>query len=256
MFDWNAKQYSKFEYERTLPAIDLANAINHENVRSVLDIGCGIGNSTAVLKKRFPDAEIIGADSSEDMICAARKKHPGLEFIKLDAANDLPTLKAQYDVVFSNACIQWIPDHRRLLKDMFSLLSPGGILAIQTPLQSKHPVHTIIKTLAKSDKWKTKIPHNRVFNNLTENEYFDVLSALSDDFRIWETVYYHVMPSHQSIIEWYKGTGLRPYLEQLSGSDGKEFLKDVFENVQSTYPIQENGEIIFRFPRLFFTAGK
>ena len=256
MFDWSASQYSKFKQERTIPAVDLANSIKCENVNSVLDIGCGIGNSTAVLAKRFPNAEITGADNSDDMLKAARKENPGIEFIKLDAEKEINSIKNRYDVVFSNACIQWIPNHRKLLTDLFSLLNDGGMLAVQIPQQSKHPVHNIIKSLSKSAKWKNKLHVERMYNNLSENEYHDVLSELTDSFRIWETTYFHSMPSYESIIEWYKGTGLRPYLEQLSDGDQKTYLGDVMQCLKEAYPVQKNGEIIFRFPRLFFVARK
>ena len=256
MFDWNAAQYSKFKKERTIPAVDLANAINHKNVRSVLDIGCGIGNSTAVLAEKFPNAKIVGADNSDDMLADARKNNPNIEFIKLDAEKDIDSITEHYDVVFSNACIQWIPNHQKLLKSMFSLLDKNGILAIQIPQQSKHPVHKIIQSLSKSDKWKDKFGVTRMYNNLTENEYFDVLSELTENFRMWETVYFHAMPSYESIIEWYKGTGLRPYLEQLSDEDKTEYLNDILECLKDTYPVQKNGEIIFRFPRLFLICRK
>ena len=152
MSDWSAAQYSKFKKERTIPAVDLANAINNENIKTVLDIGCGIGNSTAVLAKKFPNAEITGADNSDDMLASARKENPDIEFIKLDAENEIDSLKKRYDLVFSNACIQWIPNHRKLNKDLFSLLNDGGILAVQIPQQSKHPVHSIMKSLSKSGK--------------------------------------------------------------------------------------------------------
>lgn len=256
MFEWNAEQYSKFKKERTLPAIDLANSINSENVRTALDVGCGIGNSTAVLKRRFPNAKIIGADNSDDMLAAARKNNPELEFMKLDASTDLVNISDRFDVVFSNACIQWIPNHRLLIKRLTGLLNENGTLAIQIPQQAKHPMHRIVKSVAESEKWKRKIPASRVFHILTEEEYFDILSGLSGNFRMWETTYFHVMPSHQSIVEWYKGTGLRPFLEQLNENDKGEFEHDVLTETQRYYPIQQNGEIIFRFPRLFMTAVK
>lgn len=256
MTDWNAAQYSKFLKERTLPAVELANAIPCENVRSVLDIGCGTGNSTAVLANRFPCAKIIGADRSETMLAAAKKENPQLAFIRLDAEKDMDALSERYDVVFSNACIQWIPDHRRLLKSFFSLLHDHGALAIQIPQQSKHPVHGILKALARSEKWKDKLRAERSYNNLTEDEYFDVLSELTDTFRMWETVYFHAMPSYESIVEWYKGTGLRPYLEQLPQEEQNAFIEDITQALRETYPKQKNGDIIFRFPRLFFVAQK
>ena len=256
MSDCSAAQYSKFKQERTIPAIDLANSIKCENVNSVLDIGCGIGNSTAVLAKKFPGAKITGADNSDDMLAAARKENPSIEFIKLDAEKELDSIKNRYNVVFSNACIQWIPNHHNLLKGLFSLLKNDGILAIQIPQQSKHPVHNIMKSLSKSEKWKNKLHVERMYNNLSENEYYDILSELTDNFRIWETTYFHSMPSYESIIEWYKGTGLRPYLEQLSVDDQKAYLGDVTQCLRDAYPIQKNGKIIFRFPRLFFIAQK
>ncbi len=256
MSDWSAAQYSKFKRERTIPAIDLANSLNCENVNSVLDIGCGIGNSTAVLAKKFPCAEITGVDNSEDMLETARKENPGIEFIKLDAENEIGNIKNRYDIVFSNACIQWIPNHRKLLKELFSLLHNGGTLAVQIPQQSKHPVHNIMKSLSESEKWNSKLHVKRMYNNLSENEYYDVLSELTDNFRIWETTYFHSMPSYESIIEWYKGTGLRPYLEQLSSDDRKDYLCDLLQCLKDTYPVQKNGEIIFKFPRLFFIAQK
>lgn len=256
MADWSAAQYSKFKMERTLPAIDLANAISCDHVGSVLDIGCGIGNSTAVLARRFPGAKITGADNSEDMLAAAKKENPGLSFLKLDAETELDRIGERFDVVFSNACIQWIPNHRTLLKSMFSLLRSGGVLAIQIPQQSKHPVHKILKELSKSEKWSDKLPKKRVYHNLTEDEYYDTLSAFTEQFRIWETTYFFTMPSHESIVEWYKGTGLRPYLAQLSADDQKDYLNDVTDRLKEIYPVQKNGKIIFRFPRLFFTAQK
>ena len=256
MADWNAAQYSKFKKERTIPAIDLANSINCENVSSVIDIGCGIGNSTAVLAKKFPAAKITGADNSDDMLSYARKNYPDLEFIKLDAEKEIDGIKNRYDVVFSNACVQWIPNHHKLLKSMFSLLDDNGILAVQIPQQSKHPVHDIMKTVSKSDKWKNKIRVLRKYNNLNENEYYDILSELTDNFRIWETTYFYSMPSYESIIEWYKGTGLRPYLEQLSVDDREKYLDDIMHCLKDTYPTQKNGGIIFKYPRLFFIAQK
>lgn len=104
------------------------------------------------IDKKFPHAEITGADNSDDMLAAARKENPGIEFIKLAAEKELESIKKRYDVVFSNACIQWIPNHRKLLKNLFSLLNSGGTLAVQIPQQSKHPVHSIMKSLSKSGK--------------------------------------------------------------------------------------------------------
>ena len=226
MPNWNPIQYEKFLKDRTQPAIDLANRLGVFTPDSILDLGCGPGNSTKVLKDRFPNARIVGADNSDEMLEKARE-------------------------LYSNACIQWLPNHKELLPNLMKLLNPNGILAIQIPMQREHPVHIIINDLVKTQKWIDKIIP-RQYNNLTTEEYFDVISNLSGDFEIWETTYCHRMPSYESIIEWYKGTGLRPYLEQLSDSDADEFVNDVYNELKARYKTQKNGEILFRFPRLFF----
>lgn len=257
MMNWDAHQYQRYERERTLPARDLAHAIPLKSARRIIDVGCGIGNSTSVLHERFPDAKIIGADSSPAMLEAARQAHPDLTFIPFDAAEDFCKLEGSFDVVFSNACIQWIPDHDRLLTEMMGVLRPGGVLAVQIPMNHDEPIHQIITSLAGSDRWRGRfqgIP--RVFHTLTQSEYYDILAELASDFSLWQTTYCHRMPSHLSIMEWYKGTGLRPYLAALPPQAAAEFEADVYREVKAAYPVQRCGEIIFRFPRFFFTATK
>ena len=255
MSDWNPEQYEKFIKDRTQPAIDLANKLEVKEAKRILDLGCGTGNSTKILKDRFPNARVIGADNSDEMLAKAKKTHPDIEFIHLDVGGDLGEVKGKFDIVFSNACLQWIPNHEILLPKLMSLLRRGGILAVQVPIQSEHPVHIIMNELVTSAKWKDKLLQ-RNYNNLSTCEYYDALSGISDDFEMWETIYCHRMPSYESIIEWYKGTGLRPYLEQLSETDAEDFVSDVYRELKNRYKIQRNGEIMFRFPRLFFIAKR
>ncbi|NLT08191.1 MAG: methyltransferase domain-containing protein [Ruminococcus sp.] len=256
MKDWNPEQYSKFMEERTLPAIDLASRLNVRNPQKILDLGCGTGNSTQILKDKFPFARIIGADNSHTMLEEARKLHPDMEFILFDGSSDYSVLGNDYDIVFSNACIQWIPDHKTLIPKLMGLLKTGGMLAAQAPMQSEHPVQQLIQKLAFSDKWSRLIKNPRTINTLTQGRYFDILASLTNDFSIWKTVYGHRMPDHQSIIEWYKGTGLRPYLAQLSDEDAVKFEAELLEKVRHAYPVHANGEVLFKFPRIFFTAVK
>lgn len=255
MSNWNPEQYEKFIKDRTQPAIDLASRIDFENPVNILDIGCGPGNSTRVLKNRFPNSKVIGADNSVEMLEKASSLNPDLDFIRLDISGDLSAFTEKFDIVFSNACIQWIANHKKLLPKLMTLINPNGILAVQIPMQKEHPVHMIINELADSEKWHSKLT-KRKYNNLTATEYFDVLSSVSSNFDIWEITYYHHMPDYKSIIEWYKGTGLHPYLEQLTDEDRKEFIADVYTKLKVRYQLQKNGEIMFRFPRLFFIAGK
>ena len=257
MFTWNSDCYSHFLKERTQPAIVLAAKIPLEAPDSILDLGCGPGNSTKVLADRFPHAaHLLGVDLSPDMLQHAKAKYPELSYQAFDATCDFETLSTQFDVIFSNACIQWVPDHPRLLRNMQQALKPGGVLAVQIPMNQNEPIHQIIQALVTSATWRSKFPSPRIFYTLTPEKYFDLLSELFEDFSIWETTYCHRMPSHQSILEWYRGTGLRPYLAALSPEDAAALEADVLRELQQAYPIQKNGEILFRFPRFFLTATK
>ncbi len=256
MADWNSALYLKFKSQRTQPAIDLAARIDVEDPLDIIDIGCGPGNSTRIIKQRFPDARVIGADYSDNMLEAAQKDNPGCGFIKLDAGGDLSDLAGKFDVVFSNACIQWIPEHRKLLPNLFSMLKSGGVLAVQVPVNFEEPIHKITTKTAASPKWSKELSDPQFFFTLSEEEYFDILSDLTDDFELWKTVYCHRLPGVESIIEWYRSTGLKPYLDQLSENGRNDFINDVRTELIKEYPARKNGEIIFRFPRLFFIAKR
>lgn len=257
MSGWNAQQYLKFKKERTQPAIDLAARIEYDAPAKALDVGCGPGNSTAVLKARFPGANVTGADYSGNMVETARKDYPELEFIKCDISAELDSLPHDYDIVFSNACLQWVPDHPSLLPRLMGLLKPGGLLAVQIPMNYQEPIHKIIEATVAQSPWTELIPYMRLFYTLSQEQYFDILSEVSTDFTLWQTTYLHRMPSHQAIMDWYSSTGLRPYLDAAVSEAARDgFYQEVFSQVREQYTIQKKGEIIFRFPRFFFIAQK
>lgn len=253
--DWNSERYLKFKAQRTQPAIDLAARLRG-CPSEMIDLGCGPGNSTRALKNRFPEAYVVGADSSANMIEKARSENPDLDFVIMDITGDLSEMRGKFDVVFSNACLQWLPDHRELIPRLFGLLRNGGTLAAQIPMNYDEPIHRIIGRISGSEKWSARFPEKRIFGTLTQSEYFDILSGLTDDFEIWQTTYCHRMPDIESITEWYRSTGLRTYLSALSEEDGEEFIADISAELEKEYPRQKNGEIIFRFPRFFFIAKK
>lgn len=256
MKDWNSNQYLKFKRERTQPSVDLVNRINVDSPNKIIDIGCGPGNSTNVLYNKFPNADILGVDYSDDMLRKATENYPKIKFKKFDANSSKWNLDNDYDIVFSNACIQWIPNHKELLPKMMKLLKTGGLLAVQIPVPYNEPVHRILKSVSSSKEWSGKFNFISPFNILDDGEYFDILSQISDNFEIWRTIYYHRLKSHNDIIEWYKSTGLKPYLDELNETDKELFIKDVYDELTKEYKVQENGEIIFKFPRLFFIAKK
>ena len=221
MSDWNPALYLRFKKERTQPAEDLAARLELTPAKA-LDVGCGPGNSTQVVANRFPGAKVLGVDFSSNMVGAAQRAHPELEFLQCDVSTQLDTLPHDFDLVFSNACIQWVPEHPRLLPGLLSLLNPGGVLAVQVPMNFQEPIHQIIARTVEREEWRERIPYHRNFYTLKPEEYFDLLANSTRDFTMWETTYMHRMPSHQSIMEWYSSTGLRPYLDAAVDEESRQ----------------------------------
>ncbi|MCI6087770.1 MAG: methyltransferase domain-containing protein [Absicoccus porci] len=252
MTDWNAQQYKKFERERTQPSIDLIHRIDGKP-NSILDIGCGPGNSTYQLKKYFPKAHLLGIDQSQDMLAKAKMTYPDLSFQEANIPNDLGSLDS-YDLIFSNACLHWIPDHSTLLPKLINQLNDHGVLAVQMPMVQTAIFYRCLNEVLTREKWnRLRNIHN--FHNLSPNETFDILMPISN-VTMWETTYYHVLENHDAIIEWYKGSGLRPYLNLLSETKKEEFISDVMRILQKEIPMQKNGSVLLKMPRLFFIARK
>src|SRR5450432_2184634 len=227
---WNATQYLKFGDERTRPSRDLAARIDVVQPARVIDLGCGPGNSTDVLVQRWPGAEITGLDNSARMIEAARAAHQSahkaahqaahptrsspLRWVAADIAEWAApeggeTSDGVFGVVFSNAALQWLPDHASLLPRLMRRVAPGGALAFQMPAPDS-PAHRIMRALAAAiglrvADWHC---HEPAF-------YYDVLTPCAARVDLWETEYVHVMADAEAIVEWYRGTGLRPFLDAL-----------------------------------------
>jgi len=253
--DWNAQQYLRFAKERTQPTIDLIHRLAIQHPRTILDVGCGPGNSTAQLALRYPGAEITGIDNSEDMIARAKADYPELAFQLRDITQGgLPT--ASYDIVFSNAVIQWIPDHRRLLRNLFKLVKPGGVLACQLPMNHDEPSHRNLQELAVSEKWKERFRDFRVLHTLSPSEYYDLFTILTDHFSMWLTTYFHRMKGTHRYPRMVKGTRLRPYLTQLPDAERDDFERELLERYIRDYHIQTDDRILLRFPRFFFVLRK
>ncbi len=255
MSEWNAEQYLKFKNQRTQPAVDLANRLIKYKPNKILDIGCGPGNSTAVLADTFPNVHILGVDNSDDMIKKAVKAYPNINFQLCDVTSELDKLDS-YDVIFSNACLQWIPNHKTFIPKLMDKLNIGGILAVQIPMNSQEKLFKIMDKVVKEPKWNFSLSDVETNGTLLPEEYFDILAACSSNFDIWETVYYHNMPTIQAMLEWVKGTRLRPYLNALDSNTATELEQEIFNLATDAYSTQQNGEIIFKFRRFFFTAVK
>ena len=256
MTQWDSALYLKYEQERTQPSRDLAARLPQKGVARVLDVGCGPGNSTHVLRRHYPGAYVLGVDGSEDMVGRARQTYPQENWQVCKAPDGFRRLPHDFDVVFSNACIQWIPSHHTLVPAMMELIRPGGMLAVQVPMNFHEPVHRIIEAVVHSAKWNGSFSEKRIFHTLAPEEYYALLSGISSNVFLWQTTYYHIMDSVEDILDWYRGTGLRPYLEQLGPDEKDSFEGDIRRLLGESYPAQKNGKIIFRFPRFFFTAVK
>jgi trans-aconitate 2-methyltransferase len=251
---WSPEQYLKFKRERTQPSRDLVARIALDSPRRVIDVGCGPGNSTEVLRQRWPGAEITGLDSSAEMIADARSALPEGLWVQADAATFEP--EARYDLVFSNAALQWIPDHETLIPRLLEWINDDGVLAMQLPANHGSPIHRALLDTAASEPFAEVCAGcGSLLEYRTPGFYYDLLAARARRVEMWESIYYHEMPDHSSLIEWYKSTGMKPYLARLSDDASRsEFEAAVLERVRPGYPLQQNGRLLYPFRRLFVIA--
>ncbi|HWG05789.1 MAG TPA: trans-aconitate 2-methyltransferase [Beijerinckiaceae bacterium] len=254
---WSAKQYLAFEDERTRPVRDLLNALPDRTIRRAIDIGCGPGNSTEVLAARFPAARVEGLDSSPEMLDAARKRLPQIDF-KL-AAIETWREPSTYDLIFANAVLQWVPDHATLLPRLLQSLAPQGVLAMQIPDNLDEPAHQLMRDIAAEPPFADKLAaasQSRVKRESAEF-YYSLLRPHCAALDLWRTTYYHQLSGGtDAVIEWFKGTGLRPFLTPLSDSEQKIYLDRYRAALARAYPPREDGSVLLPFPRLFIIATR
>jgi trans-aconitate 2-methyltransferase len=254
---WSARQYTTFEQERTRPVRDLLNAVETADAKRAIDLGCGPGNSTEVLTARFPGAEITGIDSSADMIEAARARLPGLRFDQAGIQTwDDP---GQFDVMLANAVMQWVPDHHTLLPRLAGKLTRSGSLAIQMPDNLDEPAHRLMRQVAAAGPWADKLGGAAGLRTprLAADWYYGLLCPHVSRVDVWQTTYHHVLPGGtDAVIEWFKGSGLRPYLQPLTASEQEAFLAEYRRYIAAAYPPLADGSVLLPFPRLFVVATR
>jgi trans-aconitate 2-methyltransferase len=252
--DWSARQYLRFEDERTRPPRDLLAQVPLQSPRRVVDLGCGPGNSTELLIERFPDAEVVGVDSSPDMLRQARERLPDCTFVAGDLATWLP--EPGTDLLFGNAVFQWVPEHPKVLARLLQALPAGGVLAVQMPDNTNEPALLLMEKVAASGPWAAAIAQaNAARNDLPRPEdYYDLLRPLCSRVDIWHTHYNHIMENHAGVVEWFKGSALRPFLAPLDPAARESFTARYSDEIKRAYQARYDGKVMLKFPRLFILA--
>jgi trans-aconitate 2-methyltransferase len=256
MADWNPALYTRFEDERTRPAAELLARVPLDAPRLACDLGCGPGNSTALIAARYPAAEVIGLDSSPAMLDSARTRLPGLAFEQADAATWTP--ERAPDLIYANAVLQWLPDHASLLPRLFGLLAPGGVLAVQMPDNLAEPTHRSMREVAAAGSWSAAIGDpavaGRLSRMLAPAAYYDLLAPLAAEVDVWRTAYHHRMADAAAIVEWVSATGLRPFIDPLDPEERAGFLAAYTRAIEAAYQPRSDGRRLLAFPRVFIVA--
>jgi trans-aconitate 2-methyltransferase len=252
---WDPGQYLRYAGERARPFFDLLARVGADDPGYVADLGCGPGNLTAVLADRWPEAEVVGVDNSPEMIDAAQEEARGrdrLRFALADIRDWRPDRKV--DVLVSNAVLQWVPGHLDLVGQWPGLLAPGGWLAFQLPGNFDQPTHAILLDLVRSDRWAPLLG-GVVLNRQARSpmEYLDLLARVGCSVDAWETTYLHVLHGPDPVVEWYRGSGLRPVLAALEPGQAERFVAEFRERIAEAYPAAPYGTVL-PFRRVFVVA--
>ena len=252
---WNPNLYLRFEAYRTRPAADLLSRVDLEEAHSVVDLGCGPGNSTALLASRWPAAAIAGVDNSGAMLERARAAYPAICWIQADIANWRPP--DNQDVIFANASLQWVPDHAGLLKGFCTALRSGGMLAFQEPSIHQQPAAEVYHRRINAPPWRAFASPGERLSVETPSFYHDVLTKCCRQVDIWETVYHHVLENHEEMVLWYQSTGLRPFLAALPDDAARSaFANELVSKYRAYFPALADGRVLFPFRRLFVLATR
>ncbi|MEI9886331.1 MAG: trans-aconitate 2-methyltransferase [Rhizomicrobium sp.] len=251
---WNPATYLAFADERTRPAGELLARVPDEAPSRVVDLGCGPGNSTALLRARWARAKLEGLDSSPDMLAQAKKAGIEADWIEADVASW--QAQAPYGVIFSNATFQWLGDHANLLPRLMGFVKPGGTFAFQVPHNQDAPSHALMRETAASGPWKSKLTNVREISVLSPDSYYDILKPHAASVDIWETEYLHVLTGEDAVYHWTSATGLRPFVQALEGAEREAFVADYKRRLSIAYPMRLDGSTRFPFKRLFCVAQK
>lgn len=253
---WNSTQYLKFATERTQPSIDLTARVALDAPTRIIDLGCGPGNSTAVVARRFPAAAITGLDNSTAMLATARQDFPQWTWLESGIAEWAETNSAKFDLIFSNAALHWVPGHAALIPRLFAAVAPGGALAFQMPHSLADPHQRCMRELPSSPKWRVHFPVPPAAWQVEKaGFYYDALAPQAAHLDLWFTEYQLVFDGPEKIVDWHRGAALLPFLKVLPDDATRaEFVRDYLAAITPHYPPQADGKVLLSFRRLFVVA--
>ncbi len=250
---WDPGQYMRFAGERLRPALDLLAQVPLGSADRVVDLGCGAGNVTAILRERFSDADVLGVDGSASMLEKARATVPGCRFEQGDFFLWDPG--EPVDLLYSNAALQWVDQHETLFPRLLGFVKQGGVLAVQMPAMHDTPLRTAPYELAKLAPWAE---HLRGAGSapgiLSAEAYWDLLRPRVASLDIWQTTYLHALSGEHAVMEWASGSSLRAFLDRLPAELKEPFRHAYSEAVRPYYPRRADGTTLLPFQRLFMVA--
>ncbi len=254
MSDWQPANYLTFADERTRAARDLLTHVPLAQARQIYDLGCGPGNSTALLVGRYPNASITGIDNSPAMLEAARQACPRACFDEGNLSQWMPD--SLPDLLFSNAAFQWVPHHLSVLERLSTTLPAGGVLAVQMPDNLAEPSHRLMQAAAERVALGFKLAAAQAARDLLPSPevYYDRLKPFFRRLDIWHTIYNHPLEGVDGIIAWLSTTGLKPFIDPLTEAERPAYLAAYRELLREAYPVQADGTVLLRFPRLFLVG--
>jgi trans-aconitate 2-methyltransferase len=252
---WSPAQYHRYNNERSRPFFDLLAQVHLEDVRTIADLGCGSGELTLTLAERWPTSRVLGVDSSPEMISEAKAHEiPGRMTFELGDLRQWKPL-APLDLLFSNAAYQWVTDHHTLMRRLFEMIAPGGALAFQVPGNFEAPSHDLLVKLRTNAKWNSRVGEGAARHLVVQSPawYLEFFTNLGMRVESWETTYMHVLTGENAVLEWVKGTALRPVLAALSNTEQAEFCGEYSALLREAYPARSFGTV-FPFRRIFVVA--
>jgi len=252
---WDADLFLRFEAERAWPARDLVAKVETAP-RRAFDLGCGPGSSTRLLAERFPDASITGIDSSAGMLGVARRRLPGFAFEQVDIAHWSP--EQPPDLIFADSALQWVANHEALFPRLMAQLADGGTLAVQMPDNRQEPSHALMRLIAADGPWSNRlVPIAKTRAVIaTHTDYYNWLQPHSASLAIWQTTYVHPLANIDAVVDWFRGSALRPFLAPLNPDERAEFLGRYRRELAESYGVETDGRVLFLYPRLFVLARK